>query len=74
MSRVTTSSSSVVMPTVHVFSATSLDGFIARPDGDIDWLLQRDAPFEYHGYSAFIAEKDVVVMDLLNNRWGLTAL
>ncbi len=32
------------MSTAHVFIATSLDGFIARPDGDIDWLLQRDDP------------------------------
>ena len=50
------------MPTAHVFIATSLDGFIARPDGDIDWLLQRDDPAEDHGYPAFIADKDVIVM------------
>lgn len=50
------------MATAHVFIATSLDGFIARPDGDIDWLLQRDDPAEDHGYSAFIADKDVIVM------------
>jgi dihydrofolate reductase len=50
------------MTTAHVFIATSLDGFIARPDGDIDWLLQRDDQTEDHGYSAFIADKDVIVM------------
>jgi dihydrofolate reductase len=50
------------MTTAHVFIATSLDGFIARPDGDIGWLLQRDDPTEDHGYSAFIADKDVIVM------------
>lgn len=50
------------MTTAHVFIATSLDGFIARPDGDIDWLLQRDDPTEDHGYSDFIADKDVIVM------------
>ncbi|WP_460141646.1 dihydrofolate reductase family protein [Pseudomonas sp. S2_E01] len=50
------------MPSAHVFIATSLDGFIARSDGDIDWLLQRDDPTEDHGYSDFIADKDVVVM------------
>ena len=50
------------MATAHVFIATSLDGFIARPDGDIDWLLQRDDQTEDHGYLAFIADKDVIVM------------
>jgi len=50
------------MITGHVFIATSLDGFIARPDGDIDWLLERDDPTEDHGYSNFIADKDAIVM------------
>jgi len=46
----------------HVFIATSLDGYIARPDGDIGWLLARDDPNEDHGYEAFIADKDAIVM------------
>ncbi|VVD64462.1 deaminase [Pandoraea sputorum] len=50
------------MTTAHAFIATSLDGFIARPDGDIDWLLQRDDPSEDHGYAAFISDKDAIVM------------
>ena len=50
------------MTTAHVFIATSLDGFIARPDGDIDWLLQRDDPNEDHGYADFIGDKDLIVM------------
>lgn len=50
------------MITAHVFIATSLDGYIARLDGDIDWLLQRDDPQEDHGYADFIADKDCIVM------------
>jgi dihydrofolate reductase len=46
----------------HIFIASSLDGYIARPDGDIDWLLERDDPAEDHGYRDFIADKDVIVM------------
>lgn len=50
------------MITAHVFIAISLDGFIARHDGDIGWLLERDDPTEDHGYTDFIADKDVIVM------------
>lgn len=48
--------------TAHVFIAISLDGYIAREDGDIGWLLQRDDPAEDHGYDEFIADKDVIMM------------
>lgn len=50
------------MPTAHVFIATSLDGFIARADGDLSWLLARDDANEDHGYPAFISDKDMIVM------------
>lgn len=50
------------MITGHVFIATSLDGFIAREDGDIGWLLERDDPAEDHGYDAFIETIDVILM------------
>lgn len=47
-----------------VFIATSLDGCIARPDGDLDWLPQDDdlGAGDDHGYQAFVDEMDVLVM------------
>ncbi len=50
------------MVTGHVFIATSLDGFIAKTDGDIEWLIRRDDPREDHGYNDFIRDKDAIVM------------
>ncbi|WP_432511394.1 dihydrofolate reductase family protein [Kineococcus sp. SYSU DK001] len=45
-----------------VFIATSLDGFIARPDGDIDWLTRRGAQAGETGYDEFTAGIDALVM------------
>ncbi|WP_369069446.1 dihydrofolate reductase family protein [Kineococcus terrestris] len=45
-----------------VFIATSLDGFIARPDGDIDWLVRRGADAGDTGYDEFIGGVDRLVM------------
>ena len=45
-----------------VFIATSLDGFIARKDGSLDWLHPFDSTGEDYGYSRFAATIDVMVM------------
>lgn len=50
-------------PKFSVYIATSLDGFIARPDGDIAWLTDAPAPDgEDYGYHAFLDTVDVLVM------------
>jgi dihydrofolate reductase len=46
--------------TVSVFIGTSLDGFIARPNGDLDFLPPGGG--EPHGYSEFIATVDALVI------------
>ena len=43
-----------------VFIATSLDGYIARENGALDWLPPGDG--EEHGYTEFMASIDVVVI------------
>lgn len=43
-----------------VFIATSLDGFIAREDGGLDWLPADGG--EPHGYTEFIATVDAIVI------------
>jgi dihydrofolate reductase len=41
---------------VHI--ATSADGYIARPDGDLEWLTSRPKPAGFYGMSAFMKSID----------------
>lgn len=50
------------MVTGHVFIATSLDGYIARNDGDIGWLMALSNTNESHGYDEFMEKVDGIVM------------
>jgi dihydrofolate reductase len=46
--------------TVSVFVGTSVDGFLARPNGDLDFLPAGGG--EPHGYEEFIATVDALVI------------
>lgn len=55
----------VMSPKVSVFIATSLDGFIARKNGDVDWLNAANAAVpagEDCGFQAFMETVDGLVM------------
>lgn len=45
---------------VHI--ATSADGYIARPDGDLEWLTSRPAPAGFYGMNAFMQSIDTKVL------------
>ncbi|MGA7934907.1 MAG: dihydrofolate reductase family protein [Kovacikia sp.] len=46
------------MRSIFLFIASSLDGYIARPSGEVDWLFTD----QDYGYSDFLAEVDTVLM------------
>ena len=45
---------------IHI--ATSADGYIARPDGDMTWLTNHPAPKGYYGISKFINSIDTKLL------------
>jgi len=45
---------------VHI--ATSADGYIARPDGDLEWLTSRPAPKGFYGIDAFMKSVDTMLL------------
>ena len=47
---------------VIVYIGTSLDGFIARKDGDINWLTQFANDEAIHAYEEFISRIDAIVI------------
>lgn len=47
-------------PRTSAFVGVSLDGFLARLDGTLDWLVQFEG--EEHGYTAFFESIDTLVI------------
>ena len=47
------------MPKIILYIAISLDGFIAKEDGNIDWLSSFD---EDYGYDEFLSTLDTIIM------------
>jgi dihydrofolate reductase len=45
---------------VHI--ATSVDGYIARPDGDLEWLTSRPAPKGFYGMDEFVRTIDATLL------------
>src|SRR5204862_5137195 len=45
---------------VHI--ATSADGYIARPDGDLEWLTSRPAPKGFYGMNTFMRSIDTKLL------------
>lgn len=47
---------------VMLYIAMSIDGYIAKEDGDIGWLSIVDSPPEDYGYEDFVKNIDTVIM------------
>jgi dihydrofolate reductase len=51
--------------------ATSADGFIARPDGDIEWLTERPHPKHMYGMTRFVRSIDTILFGRKTYEVGL---
>ncbi|WKE65459.1 dihydrofolate reductase family protein [Gallaecimonas kandeliae] len=49
-------------PTLTLYIAISLDGYIAGPKGQLEWLAQVESPGEDYGYGAFVDRMDGLIM------------
>jgi dihydrofolate reductase len=54
---------------VHI--ATSADGYIARPDGDLEWLTSRPKPEGFYGMGAFMRSIDTKLLGRKTYEVGL---
>lgn len=47
---------------ITYYAASSLDGYIAKEDGDVSWLEELDISMEETGYDEFFSTVDALVM------------
>jgi dihydrofolate reductase len=55
---------------IIVYIATSADGYIARPDGDVEWLNRRPDTVDY-GMTAFYPTIDTILWGRKTYDWAL---
>jgi dihydrofolate reductase len=55
---------------IIVYIATSADGYIARPDGDVEWLNRRPRTVDY-GMGAFYRTVDTILFGRKTYDWAL---
>jgi dihydrofolate reductase len=55
---------------IIVYIATSADGYIARPNGDVEWLNRRPQTADY-GMKAFYRSIDTILMGRKTYDWAL---
>ena len=55
---------------IIAYIATSADGYIARPNGDVEWLNRRPRTIDY-GMRAFYATIDTILWGRKTYDWGL---
>ena len=55
---------------IIVYIATSADGYIARPDGDVDWLNRRPRKLDY-GMRTFYSTIDTILIGRKTYDWAL---
>jgi dihydrofolate reductase len=56
---------------IIVRPATSADGYIARPDGDLEWLTSRPKPPGFYGVAAFMKSIDTMILGRKTYEVGL---
>jgi dihydrofolate reductase len=59
------------MRTLSIFIATSLDGYIAKPDDDLSFLKLVEKVGEDYGYSEFITTIDTIILGRKTYDWVL---